>query len=348
MPEAWHTVRVRTSRVLPGPAWEAAVVDVYLAAGPPLEDPARPVGHRELEVTAADGRDVTVSCWYPASSTEGEPARYPVVPGVGLTAGAVEGAPAAPGPFPTVVFSHGRTGTRRSYVMLLEALAARGTVVLAPDHVGDRLEDWLGGTQVDDLTNGRRRVADVAAVLGAVPGVEATGDRVVVAGHSYGGWTALAAAAQDPVSVMGVVGLQPRVRGLSAERLGRVRAPVLLVGAAEDTTTPPAEDSRVGFEGLVGSAARHVEVAGTGHQACSDVGLYAELARAHADVLPPGLADLLDGMAGQVTGRPGGRWRPVVADQLDLLAAFVAAVGAGQDPPRPADHADRTLLERPG
>ncbi|MFZ4518425.1 MAG: alpha/beta hydrolase family protein [Microthrixaceae bacterium] len=323
-------------------------MDVTLPAGPPIEPPPAPVGYRELGVVAEDGRDVAVSCWYPARTAEGPAVRYPVVPGVGLTAAAVADAAPAAGRFPTVVFSHGRTGTRRSYVMLLEALAARGTVVLAPDHVGDRLEDWLGGTQVDDHTNGRRRVADVAAVLDAVPLVEGTGGGVVVAGHSYGGWTALATAAREPASVAGVVGLQPLVRGLSAERLGRVRVPVLLVGAAADTTTPPALDSLVGFEGLVHAPTRHVEVTGNGHQACSDVGLYADLAGAHADVLPPGLGDLLEGMAAQVTGRSGDDWRPVVADQLGLLAAFVAGVAAGGVPPRPAEGADRTILERPG
>ena len=67
----------------------------------------------------------------------------------------VSDAPVVAGPRPLVVFSHGRSGLRTSYVMLCEGLAARGFVVVALDHPGDTLLDWMTGTAVDDATNER-------------------------------------------------------------------------------------------------------------------------------------------------------------------------------------------------
>ena len=150
-----------------------------------------------------------------------------MIPGVGFTASARTDAPPVAGPRPLVVFSHGRSGLRTSYVMLCEGLAARGFVVVALDHPGDTLLDWMMGTAVDDATNETQRVADVQFVIDALlgetdllppfAGVDAT--QVSVVGHSYGGFTALAVAGvetPDP-RIRGVAGLQPFARSLLAQ-----------------------------------------------------------------------------------------------------------------------------------
>ena len=99
------------------------------------------------------------------------------------------------GPYPLVVLSHGFAITSSSYAWLAEHLASYGMVVVAPDH-GEALDpDGLWKSTVD-------RPEDIETVLTFVddavqPGGEFEGlvdpRRVAVIGHSYGGYTALAA-----------------------------------------------------------------------------------------------------------------------------------------------------------
>ncbi|HTD51032.1 MAG TPA: hypothetical protein VK771_10555, partial [Acidimicrobiia bacterium] len=126
-----------------------------LVAGPPLEPARRAVGRTSSVLVDASRSDrvVPVDAWYPAAVTSaGERSWYELLPGVGFTAAAAHEAPVATGPHPLVLWSHGRSGTRCSYALLCEAIAARGFVVVAPEHGGDSLADWLLGTFVDDDT----------------------------------------------------------------------------------------------------------------------------------------------------------------------------------------------------
>ena len=309
-------------------------MDVVLSAGAPLEAQAGAVGRATTTITdsARDERRIPVDCWYPALGSEGPESVYELLPGIGFTASAVDDAPAAPGPYPLLVWSHGRTGTRTSYVMLCEGLAAKGSVVVAPDHPGDLLTDWLSGTAVDDATNEAQRVDDVRcvldAVLGAHSGLDAQAEvdarQVAVAGHSYGGYTAFALAGALPADrrVAAVAGLQPFTRTLPASVLERVEVPSLLVAGAGDTATPPDTDAVPTFAALTGGEAWMVGVESAGHQACSDVGLYLELAP-QVDRLPDLVRDFLGGFADQVTGRAGDPWRPTVGLHLRILGAWL-------------------------
>src|SRR4051794_31512129 len=140
-----------------------------LRAGPPLEPTSTAVG-RSVTLIADERRDdrvLGIDCWYPALGGEGPASVYELLPGIGFTSSALADAPAAPGAHPLVIWSHGRSGTRSSYSMLCEGLAARGYVVIAPDHPGDTLGDWLLGAAVDDATNETQRVADVRFVIDA-------------------------------------------------------------------------------------------------------------------------------------------------------------------------------------
>ncbi len=99
------------------------------------------------------------------------------------------------GPFPLVVLSHGFAITASSYGWLAEHLASHGMVVVAPHHHESLDPGVLWQSTYD-------RPEEVKTVLSFVeeeagPGGEFEGlidrETVAVVGHSYGGYTALAA-----------------------------------------------------------------------------------------------------------------------------------------------------------
>jgi predicted dienelactone hydrolase len=210
------------------------------------------VGRRTVTLVDAvrGGRRLDVDVWYPATASDAPPSVYEIFPGVAFGAATAQHhAPAAAGRFPVLLFSHGRTGMRISYSMVCEALAARGMVVLSADHPGDALPDWLTAQQVDDRTNETNRVGDAHLVLQALlsghPEIPAAiteiadADRVALAGHSYGAYTAYATAAgargvSAHERVRAVIGFQPFMRTMSDALLGRVGVPSLLVCAELD------------------------------------------------------------------------------------------------------------------
>jgi predicted dienelactone hydrolase len=302
-------------------------------AGAPLESPTHPVGRTvSLLVDSRRGdRAIGIDSWYPAASGEYPKSVYELLPGVGFTASAFADPPIAPGAHPLLVWSHGRSGTRSSYGMLCEGLASRGYLVIAPDHPGDTLADWLLGAAVDDATNEQHRVDDVRFVLDTALGVRAGLDlvsaidteRIAVAGHSYGAFTALALAGGEPADtrVRAVAGLQSLTRTLPRKTLARVHVPALLVVGTQDKTTPPETDANRAFE-VLGTNARRVDVERAGHQACSDVGLYLELAP-KVEGLPEIVFEFLQSMAADVTGTAGDPWRPTVALHLQTLGDWL-------------------------
>lgn len=138
--------------------------------------------------------------------------------------------PAAAGPpvstergvWPVVIFSHGHGATRGVYTALLTDLASRGYVVLAVDHPYEAAVTQLADGRVVGFTldadgdDGDRvaymerqilvRAADVRFVLDQLGRPNALGPvlagqldptRVALAGHSFGGATAVLVAGQD-------------------------------------------------------------------------------------------------------------------------------------------------------
>lgn len=317
-------------------------------SGSPIESPAMVIGRRSLEFVdhqRADRR-LAAEVWYPAVAGGEARSVYEVLPGVsfrGVTA--LDAPAAAPGQFPLVLVSHGRTGTRISYSLLCEALAARGAVVLAPDHPGDVLLDWLGGSNVDDRANEVNRVGDANFLLDAflsadstlTPDVAAAVDpaRVAVVGHSYGAYTAFATAAgargvPGRTDIGAVIGLQPYVRSMSPTLLARMVAPFLLVVGETDEVTPAETDANRAWDLAAGRPAWRLDLLGAGHQASSDIALYAELVD-HVPNLPPLVREYLVATAAGTSGEGIRPWRDVLADQVAAVWAFLS-VTLGLDP----------------
>ncbi len=334
-----------------------------LTAGTPLEAPHFPVGRRTISLVdpARDGRTLAVDLWYPAAPSDAEPSIYEVFPGVAFAGAAAQhDAPALHGQFPLVVLSHGRTGMRLSYSLVCEALAARGAVVVSSEHPGDTLFDWLTGTQSDDRTNEVNRVADAHLVLNALleghPAAPADvvksidHDRVALAGHSYGAYTAFAVAAGSRgvaphPAVRAIIGFQAYTRSMSDELLARICVPALLIVSEEDQVTPVTVDADRPWALLAGEPTWRLDLAGAGHQAISDIALYAELAD-HIAELPDLVREYLRYTAAGSHEAHGRGWREV--EQLQVAAAWAFLQVVLDIDAAAGDAAAETLAGLPG
>lgn len=180
----------------------------------PVETGPFGVGVRTLEVRDANrARVFPCEIWYPAASLEaaGPPAEQ-------------RDAAAAPGLHPLIIFSHFSGGGRRTATYLTTHLTSHGYAVAAIDH-SEVVAPELGPSPEEDRADRARRidaiigsrVPDLRVVLSALTGPSSLAklagigldpDVVGVAGHSFGGWTALAAPEQEP-RIRAVVALAP-------------------------------------------------------------------------------------------------------------------------------------------
>jgi predicted dienelactone hydrolase len=189
----------------------ATPTDLALAYAAPGE---HAVGSRVLTTTGAEGQSLTVRAWYPAvrPANETEPTETitytapnkfgeQITPGEQITSigHAIADAPPEPTdePYPLVVFSHGFALSPIVYSTLVEHYAAHGHVVLAPEH-NEGFDGSLTGfwEELVDRPVDIRRTIDLAEELtasGALLAGLVDLDAVAVVGHSYGGYSALAA-----------------------------------------------------------------------------------------------------------------------------------------------------------
>lgn len=136
-----------------------------------------------------------VQIWYPAAEgSTGALHRYDgLETGEALDAAAADCSESRP----VVAFSHGNRGIRWQSLTLTEALASRGFVVVAPDHVGNTIAD---ATTAAVPTVAIRRPLDLIASYEALLDQETLAGCIapeagyLAAGHSFGGYTALLAA----------------------------------------------------------------------------------------------------------------------------------------------------------
>ncbi len=191
-----------------------------IAVEPSLEDLQRDlealgpyaVGHTFAEVSyrppgSDEDRVLNVEIWYPAPEGQtGTAAVYAISGVVDVPSDiAIAEAPAADGPFPVAVYSHGSGGVGMLAYPTAERLASRGWVVVAPDHAGNTSIDTFFGDADSFVRILYHRPLDVQAVLDAVdtglPGSRAEGlgstDDVFMWGHSFGGATTLISAGAE-------------------------------------------------------------------------------------------------------------------------------------------------------
>ncbi|MBI3149580.1 MAG: hypothetical protein HYZ17_13810 [Betaproteobacteria bacterium] len=172
------------------------------------------VGHRII--TLAESKTapaLTLAVWYPTAA-ETRPHTYG---GPTLGRVALDAAPlAVSAPYPLLVFSHGYGGGGIGAVFFTEALAARGWIVVCPDH-RDRhsaVRSGVGQVPGANMRGLLRHAGEIAAstpmqrvnyhyrideMRQALDGVLVSPDfgplidrqRIAVGGHSFGGYTAL-------------------------------------------------------------------------------------------------------------------------------------------------------------
>lgn len=184
-----------------------------VAASGAIADPA---GLRLLQLDLPHhGESVETAIWYPNASG-GEPSRVAenaVFEGVE----AVPGAEVAEGRHPLVVFSHGMGGSHQAQAWLASGLAERGAIVISLSHPNSTWRDFDMSEGVKHWT----RVADLSAALDMVlvdPDLANRIDpsRIMAAGFSYGGWTALSMSGINGNHAGIVAGCEEHVDTMSA------------------------------------------------------------------------------------------------------------------------------------
>lgn len=138
-------------------------------------------------------QETRVAIWYPATATESPTiyAQNPVFQGVEAYLDAPI-AQATEEHFPVVLFSHGMGGTDRAQAWLGAALAERGVVTVIVNH----LNSTWGAFDMSKGVQHWTRAQDMQVAFDTLLDTPALANRldlsrVMAAGFSYGGWTAL-------------------------------------------------------------------------------------------------------------------------------------------------------------
>ena len=277
---------------------------IFIAAGCSESTPHEPphtlgthnVGY--ITFTATDtnreDRNLVIDVWYPADPEavqSAKPATYPLSAIFGMESEvALEDVAVEPNEtLPLLVFSHGYGGINRQSIALMEALASHGFIVAAPEHTGNAQNSLTDSFDVAAAN----RVPDLSFVIDTMLArhQDATDifferidqDYIGALGHSFGGMTTLgsacgwANAAADPrvkaIAPMSAVidgDLQEAERdspyaGFTAQQLGSISVPTMLVGGTEDISVP-IENNDIAFEQINQAPVLYkVDIAGANH-----------------------------------------------------------------------------------
>ena len=152
------------------------------------------IGYREDTVSytptvRSDERTIPLHIWYPTNDTTGPSSMYQTV--FERDSIFMDASSALKSKAPLLVFSHGRRGFGQYSFFMAEYFAERGFVVAAMDHVGDTLGD---NVTPDDIFSVRPQdiSATIDYMLNRPPTDPLNGrisDDIVLAGHSFGGYT---------------------------------------------------------------------------------------------------------------------------------------------------------------
>jgi predicted dienelactone hydrolase len=209
--------------------------------------------------------------------------------------------PRGGGPFPVIVFSHGLGGSRDGYEYLGRHWASHGYAAVHVQHAGSDSKVWQGTLHplksmraaVANPQNALNRPLDVRFVLDRLEAPPYKGrlnlGRVGVAGHSFGAYTALAAAGQaytgrgdkdkevtftDP-RVKAAVAMSPPVprRRKQIDKVySRIKVPVLHLTGTRDVSPlggTRATERRIPFDRIAGADQYLLVFAGGDHMVFS-------------------------------------------------------------------------------
>jgi predicted dienelactone hydrolase len=169
------------------------------------------------------------------------------------------------GPFPFILFSHGKGGIRMQSTFYTVTLASHGYVVLAPDHEGDTLPELLEMMRIDPVSTLDAyvdRQADESFLLNQWTALSPSDplygitdmNRVGLTGHSFGALTSLKVAGLD-ARARAVVAQCPAGYAITQADvptpLEQYEIPVMLQGGDLDRTLPPDPHATSVYEHLV-------------------------------------------------------------------------------------------------
>jgi len=218
---------------------------------------------------------------------------------------------------PVIIFSHGFHGCATQSRFLMEAFAADGYLVLAPNHrdatCNGGKDSWLSRAEVPlrdpvkwDETTYRDRGDDIRRLVGTIgtdnrfrPRVDLS--RVALAGHSLGGYTVLGLAGAWPSwklpGVKAVLAFSPYSQPFVEQgTLVGLSAPVMFQGGTLDFGTTPALQKTSGAYDQSPEPKYFVEFDKAGHFAWADAGI-----TAHEEIVAYSLAFMNHYVKGEPT-----------------------------------------------
>jgi dienelactone hydrolase len=204
-----------------------------------------------------------------------------------------EPTPAAASPWPVVIFSHGFHGCATQSRFLMEALAAAGYVVFAPNHRDATCSgggsSWIDKSSIPfreverwNDSSYRDRAEDIRRLIDAIHAdtryrSRADFSRLALAGHSLGGYTVLGLAGAWPswklAGVKAVLAWSPYSQPFAAHRtLSGLAAPVMYQSGTWDLGVNPTMHKAMGSYDQSPMPKYYVEFERIGHFAWADVG----------------------------------------------------------------------------
>ncbi len=194
-------------------------------------------------------------------------------------------------PAPLVIFSHGFKGCKTQSKFLMKALAAKGYIVVAPDHKDASCGNILRGSNKpeesfrdyaswNDSTY-KDRATDIKKLYEGLKALNPWGaridwTRVALAGHSLGGYTALGLAGAWPSwkmkGIRAVLALSPYAAPFVASGdLAHLGVPVMYQTGARDMGIRPSLVKEGGAFEKTASPAALVDFKKTGHFGWTDL-----------------------------------------------------------------------------
>jgi predicted dienelactone hydrolase len=221
-------------------------------------------------------RPVLLDVWYPTSATTGGPAVLDLRTTTLNMPGTFDSrSPLKPGNWPLLVFSHGLGVFGPQSYDLMRHIASYGWIVAAPTHSGNSIYEIAAGKPLDSFPDTIvKRTADVSFTIGLLsdlygPHLDET--RIAVMGHSAGGWTALAAAADPRVDAVVAMGPFVLPALMPDQQIAAIDIPVMVIGGKLDQTTPPSYYSQRVWDNLPGTDKYRIDIELAVHASPSNV-----------------------------------------------------------------------------